>query len=36
MTDRIVVNTSPLIALARMNALDVMAKLPFEYDLNMI
>jgi len=31
MTDRIVINTSPLIALARMNAIDVIANLPFEF-----
>jgi predicted nucleic acid-binding protein len=31
MSDRIVFNTSPLIALARMDAFDVIAKLPFEF-----
>jgi predicted nucleic acid-binding protein len=31
MADRIVINTGPLIALARMDALDVAAGLPFEF-----
>lgn len=31
MTDRIVINTSPLIAFARMDALDIVSKLPFEF-----
>ncbi len=31
MTEKIVVNTSPLLSLAKMQALDAVGKLPFEF-----
>lgn len=31
MTDKIVVNTSPLLSLTKMNALDIVGELPYEF-----